>query len=214
MDNNKKSLNELLFYVNIMLFRVQFDKYDGFGPMGSHMEQVLLYLKERDSATSRELLEALDVRPKVLDKCLDRLEEGGFIEVNTLKEADTILEVKLTRKGLKSAGKAEERRAEAEKLFDCLSEEEKENLHRILLRLADSFEAELKEEDFSREDFWIRSGFENFDSFRHRHSFEKSGGNCDRGRYGSRENLRGREENWNRGGCPYAGRGYGHFYEK
>ncbi|SHO44284.1 helix-turn-helix domain-containing protein [Anaerocolumna xylanovorans] len=158
MEYNKKSLNELIFTVDMMLHRAQGGRNHGSCFMGNQMEQVLILLQAKQSATSKELLEELELHPKDLNKWLERLEDGGLIELNTAEEDKTLLKAELTQAGKKAARKAEQRRAEAAKAFECLSEEEKENLQKILLHLAEDLEMKLKEEDDpDRDDFWDRS---------------------------------------------------------
>lgn len=222
MKNNKKSLNELIFYTDRLLHRVQGGKHYGFGLREHPMEQMLIYLEANDNATGKELLEILKLRPKFLNKWLERLEDAELVELKASEEDKDVTLVKLTQTGLKAAEKAKQRRAEAEKLFECLSEEEKESLQRILLHLTDSLEAELKEEcvggeDFlNREDFWSGEGFWNREPFGSRESFGNrepfvrgepfgngehygNGENfCGRGAFAGRDGF-GREGLWNRG---------------
>lgn len=159
MESNKKSLNELIFTVDMMLHSTLGGRNHGFGFMGNHMEQVLILLQSKQSLTVKELLEELEIHPKELNKWLERLEDAGLIELNTAEEDKTLLKAELTQAGIKAAKKAEKRKAETEKAFECLSGEEKENLQKILLHLAENLEEKLKEEgDSAEDDFYNRPG--------------------------------------------------------
>lgn len=200
MENNKKSLDELMFYTDMMVQRARGGRNLRFGYKGGQMEQVLIALQTNNSTTSKELSETLGMSFKSLNRLLDRMEEAELITLKTVEEDKTLLSAELTETGKKAARKAEQRRAEMDKLFECLTEEEKNNLQSILLHLAENLEKELKEDDDS-DKFWGRE--ELFGGFWH--GEENPRGYHGREGFHGREGLLRAEMFCNRGG--YMNRG-------
>ncbi len=163
MENNKKSLEELMYDTNMMVQRIRAGRGIRVGIKGGKLDQLLISLQENQSINSKDLSEALGITLKGMNRLLDRLEEAELVTLETVKEDKTLLTVQLTETGKKAARKAEQRKAEMDKVFDCLTEEEKNNLQSILNHLAENLEKELRQED-DVEELWGREAL--FGAFR------------------------------------------------
>ncbi len=107
--------------------------------------RVLSILKKNPQITQKELSSLLDIRSQSLGELLARLERDGCI-IRVPSDSDRrVLHITLTEQGMKAAGQAEENKEQSAELFDCLSEEEKEYLEKILDRLVVVFEKEASE---------------------------------------------------------------------
>lgn len=102
------------------------------GPMSPMRGQgrILAVLTERDGVTTRELVEVLDVRPSSLNESLGRLEARGLVERRQSQADGRQVEVRITDVGRELARTIEER--DPSKMFDCLTDEEREQLGALL----------------------------------------------------------------------------------
>lgn len=96
--------------------------------------------------TQSQLAELLDIRPQSLTRALAELEEEGYIERSRDKADRRVMLLNITEKGIERHKKMHEaRKQRAELVFGCLSEEEKEELIRLLNRVTDNFNTIEKE---------------------------------------------------------------------
>lgn len=102
------------------------------GPMSPMRGQgrLLAALVEHDGATTRELVELLDVRPSSLNETLSRLEGRGLVERRQSAADGRQVEVHITEEGREFARAVAERDPSA--MFDCLTDEEREQLGVLL----------------------------------------------------------------------------------
>lgn len=102
------------------------------GPMSPMRGQgrILAALTERDGVTTRELVDILDVRPSSLNESLARLEARGLVERSQSQADGRQVEVRITDAGRELARTIEER--DPSKMFDCLTDEEREQLGALL----------------------------------------------------------------------------------
>ncbi len=92
--------------------------------------RILSVLVESDGVTTRELVDILDVRPSSLNESLGRLEAHGLVERSQSQADGRQVEVRITDAGRELARTIEER--DPSKMFDCLTDEEREQLGALL----------------------------------------------------------------------------------
>lgn len=110
------------------------------GPMSPMRGQgrILSVLVESDGVTTRELVDILDVRPSSLNESLGRLEAHGLVERSQSQADGRQVEVRITDAGRELARTIEER--DPSKMFDCLTDEEREQLGVLLDKVIAAFE--------------------------------------------------------------------------
>lgn len=109
--------------------------YEGKGSQ----KRILIILNEVGGITQRELTQRLGIQPGSASEVLAKLEGAGLI-TRTLSETDhRTTDIRLTDKGERSAAEAaEQRRWRHEKMFSCLTGEEKQ----ILLSITEKIYAD------------------------------------------------------------------------
>ena len=100
--------------------------------------RLLAVLAENDGVTTRELVEVLDVRPSSLNETLGRLEGRGLVERSQSTSDGRQVEVHITGEGREFARAIAERDPSA--MFDCLTDEEREQLGVLLDKVIAAFE--------------------------------------------------------------------------
>ena len=103
----------------------------------------LIYaLSKRDSMTTSELMEELDIRPSSMSELLTKLEDKGLIQRSQSEEDKRINIVSLTEKARILGEKiAEERAARMAVFTACFSEEEAAEFCRLCNKLSDHLES-------------------------------------------------------------------------
>ncbi len=103
-----------------------------------HNGLILHLLDEEDGITQKVLAQRMHIRPQSLTGALEKLEQKGFI---TRQRSDTDKREQLvfiTDSGRKrNAVMTEERDKTTQELFRILSDEEKEQIYRLLIKVAD-----------------------------------------------------------------------------
>lgn len=99
-------------------------------------KRILIILNESDTITQRDLTERLGIQPGSASEVLSKLESAGLI-VRTQNETDRrTTDVSLTDTGRELAAEAlAQRQQRHEKMFSCVSEEEKQQLLSLLERI-------------------------------------------------------------------------------
>ncbi len=123
---------------------------EALAPLGLHPGQDLLLsiLRKRDRATQTQLARILGVEPPTVAKMVGRLEAAGFAERATDPADARVRVVTLTARGRAAAVELERAWAElGERTASGLSEEEQEQLARLLLRVAASLGADAEGDD-------------------------------------------------------------------
>ncbi len=149
MNETNMLLIEQLNKLVMLLHRGHWQQGRGHGPFANpHRGQgrVLALLKLRPQISQRELAYLLDMRNQSLSELLTKLEKAGFI-TRTPSEADRrVMDITLTAEGLAAADQAEKQKEGAESPFDCLTEEEQNNLSDYLTRLIEHLEKQVEEQ--------------------------------------------------------------------
>lgn len=139
MNGKERNLSKRLIDAGLLLRLAQTQKTNTCYP-GVYTEKILTLLQSKPGISEKELAELSGIRRSRLARWLERLEYEGLVEFDPKDGGDA--KVSLTRAGAKEAEKVERSRAEAESLFDCLPDEDREKLSDILDRLL----VKLKEE--------------------------------------------------------------------
>lgn len=102
--------------------------------------RILSLLLVGDGVTTREMATILDIRPSSLNESLGRLEERGYIVRSKDEQDGRKVRVTITEEGRAVADSL--RDASPADIFDCLTQEEKDELGRILAKVAASLRPE------------------------------------------------------------------------
>lgn len=116
-----------------------------YGPMGDPRRgqgRILAILKMQPEISQKELSYLLDMRPQSLGEFLSKLEKNGYITRTPAENDRRVMDIKLTEEGRK----ASEQEFSHDRLFECLSEEERAAMSGYLSRIIEALEAELSEE--------------------------------------------------------------------
>jgi DNA-binding MarR family transcriptional regulator len=142
INEKKHDLLERFIHIQWLFIRHHHHSHRLHGPTGnpySGQGRVLKLLKMQPEISQKDLSELLDMRPQSLGELLSKLERNGYI-TRTASESDKrVMTVRLTEKGAE-AGNPDERQPDDGDLFDCLSEEEQDNLSEYLDRIINEFE--------------------------------------------------------------------------
>lgn len=132
-----------------LLHRYHQKNHTHFGPMGDPRRgqgRVLAILKIQPEISQKELSYLLDMRPQSLGELLTKLERNGYITRTPLETDRRIMNIKLTKEGAEAATVSEENEFSFDRLFECLSEQEQQNLSNYLGRIIETLEAQLGDE--------------------------------------------------------------------
>lgn len=119
--------------------------------------RILSLLKLQKEISKKELEFILDIPKHHFDQIIEKMAETEYI-ITAESEVNSDIIVKLTEKGEKAEIKAE--KSKLDSLFDCLTDEEKENLGIYLDTIASSVKlnfdnsSDFFRDDFSEEEFW------------------------------------------------------------
>lgn len=117
------------------MMRMRFDDREG-------QNRILVMLND-GPVSQRDLTARLGIQPGSASEVLNKLESAGLIERTPNEEDRRTANVGLTEAGRTEAAKAvEERCVRREKMFSCLTEEEKETLVGLIEKLKNSWRGE------------------------------------------------------------------------
>lgn len=102
--------------------------------------RVLGVLKSRPGVSQKELARLLDMRPQSVGEILGKLERNGYLTRSANALDQRMLCVSLTPEGMLAADCMRRGMLESTKLFDCLRQEEKEDLGQYLARIIQELE--------------------------------------------------------------------------
>ena len=105
--------------------------------------KVLLILNKKDGLSTKELSQILDIKIASLNETLNKLIKKGYIEKKASSNDKRVLLIYLTSKG-------REFKITPPKdldVFDCLSDDDKENLNYYLTLICEEFQKKLKKEN-------------------------------------------------------------------
>jgi len=110
-------------------------------------KRILIILREMGMVTQRELTRQLGIQPGSASEVIGKLEAAGLI-IRTPSQTDhRTADIRLTDSGVTSAEEAAGQRANRhEKMFSCLSSEEKRILLDLLEKINTSWEEQYRED--------------------------------------------------------------------
>lgn len=118
--------------------------YEGKGSQ----KRILIILNEAGSMTQRELTEKLGIQPGSASEVIGKLESAGLIQRSLSEKDRRTTDIQLTEAGrLQAEEAAEKRKLRHEKMFACLSDEEKNILLEFTERLNKNWESIYRESD-------------------------------------------------------------------
>ena len=108
----------------------------GLGRGQGHLLGILL---TKDGLTQKELSTQLQIRPASLGELVDKLESSGYVERRANEKDKRVSNVFLKEEGRKLVEEIiESRNLAVDKIFSCLSEDEKNQLSGIMDKLMNS----------------------------------------------------------------------------
>ncbi len=146
MDGNDMDLMEQFIRIQWLLHRYNQQNFMNHGPIGNPRRgqgRVLAILKMKPEITQKDLSYLLDMRPQSLGELLSKLEKKGYITRTPSEKDRRVINIKLTEEGKQAT--VEE--LDFRNLFQCLNEEEQNNLNVYLQRIIKSLEEELGDID-------------------------------------------------------------------
>lgn len=130
-EKNEKLIHSLLD-INHMMHRL----YEG----KASQSRILIILYEQQCMTQKELTELLGIQPGSASEILAKLEKAGLLKRVPSEKDHRTMELFLTPEGEKMAEEALANRQERHRqMFDCLSEEEGEQLSSLLEKLKEDW---------------------------------------------------------------------------
>lgn len=160
-------MNEIIYRklteVQWLMQKRHFKNHHAAGPMADPERgqgRLLSLLKLKDGISTKDMSHILGIRVSSLNELLAKLERNGYIKREPSEQDKRIVLNWLTDKGREE----NEAPADTYKIFDCLSEEEREKLAEYLERVAAALENELGEnsEDFEEMRRQREEAFERF----------------------------------------------------
>lgn len=163
MENKIESISDDFLNAALLLRMIRNDgaRQPGLKKSG----KILACIKSGQPITEKALADQCGVSPMRLKKWLKIMEYEGLIEL--ADKGDNMREVTLTEIGNKKAEKIEKRRAKAESMFECLSEEDRRKLSNILDQLLPVLMQETECDEDDLDSFFAQRGFESFAFGRH-----------------------------------------------
>ena len=150
MEQENKHLSEHFFHIGMLLHRYQTEAARENGPMGSPYKgqgRILAILKLKPEISHRELSYLLGISTQSMSELLRKLESKGYVKRVPSEQDRRSMNIVLTEEGKKAvdqAGGLDDR--DTERLFDCFSEEEKEQFKQYLERLEQAIIGQLDPE--------------------------------------------------------------------
>lgn len=142
MDEKNMELYEKLSKLHWLLRKRRLRDYATDGPMAdpTHGQgRILALLKMQDNLSTKDLSYLLGIRVSSLNEQLAKLEKSGYITREASKTDKRIMLVKLTEKGKTEKHK----KKDYSDIFNCLSDDEQNNLGRYLDRMVAALENEI-----------------------------------------------------------------------
>lgn len=108
--------------------------------------RILTLLLNHPGIRQKELSEWLDIRSQSVGEIIMKLETNGYISRTPSEKDRRAMCIYLTEEGVEAAKFMEKNMQEAVKIFDCLKDDEKDNLHQYLFRIISKLETKTKED--------------------------------------------------------------------
>jgi DNA-binding MarR family transcriptional regulator len=149
MTYHRPDLYEQFVHMQWLLHRYQLQNYREFGPFADpHRGQgrVLALLKLNPEISQKDLSNILNIRSQSLGELLFKLERNGYI-TRTPSESDRrVIMIRLTSAG-KAAANQSEPKSDGDRVFGCLSEDERAALSGYFSRIICSLEKQFADFD-------------------------------------------------------------------
>lgn len=153
-QDEQSDLLDLINHLHRLLHHRYFHRqHHGHGPFADPYRgqgRVLALLKMKPEISQKDLSYLTDIRPQSLGELLAKLENNGYITREPLEADRRVMMIRLTEKGAdeqlpEPGGK------EHAALFDCLEDDERDNLAEYLERVIAALRERLKESGFRDE---------------------------------------------------------------
>ncbi len=170
MQEKKFDLIMQLTRVEWLLHKYHQQNHMNFGPMADPRKgqgRILSILKMKPEISQKELSYLLEMRPQSMGELLTKLEKKGYISRTPSETDRRVLNIKLTKEGEEATAESTEPEFSFDQVFECLNDEEQQNLSCYLDRIIMSLETQVEDEN-SEPDFDLRA--------RGRNPFEGLGG--------------------------------------
>ncbi|GLC31197.1 MarR family winged helix-turn-helix transcriptional regulator [Clostridium omnivorum] len=155
MQEKKFDLIMQLTRVEWLLHKYHQQNHMNYGPMGDPRKgqgRILRILKLKPEISQKDLSYLLEMRPQSLGELLSKLEKKGYI-IRTPSETDRrVMNIKLTKEG-DEATESSEQEFSFDNVFECLNDEEQQNLSDYLDRIINTLESQVDDEQW-------KSGFD------------------------------------------------------
>lgn len=155
MQEKRFDLIMQLTRVEWLLHKYHQQNHMNFGPMADPRKgqgRILSILKMKPEISQKELSYLLEMRPQSMGELLTKLEKKGYISRTPSETDRRVLNIKLTKEGEEATAESTESEFSFDKVFECLNEEEQQNLScyldRIIMTLETQVEDEPSEPDF------------------------------------------------------------------
>lgn len=149
MTEKKFDLIMQLTRVEWLLHKYHQQNHMNFGPMGDPRKgqgRILSILKMKPEISQKELSYLLEMRPQSLGELLSKLEKKGYITRTPSETDHRVMEIKLTKEG-EEATEISDQEFSFDKIFECLNEEEQQNLSNYLDRIICTLESQIDVND-------------------------------------------------------------------
>lgn len=149
MEEKKFDLIMQLTRVEWLLHKYHQQNHMNFGPMGDTRKgqgRILSILKMKPEISQKELSYLLEMRPQSMGELLTKLEKKGYISRTPSKTDRRVLNIKLTKEGEEATAESTESEFSFDKVFECLNDEEQQNLSSYLDRIIRTLELQVNDE--------------------------------------------------------------------
>ena len=153
--------NELLFHKFIFINQILKKRNANDKSITQGQGRILVILHQKEGISTKELSEILNIKVTSLNETLNKLIKNGYVKKEVSPKDKRVLLIYLTEKG---------RRAKPPKpkdldIFDCLSDDEKENLDRYLDLIATEIHNKFRSENPKEYEKMIRQKEELFGKY-------------------------------------------------
>jgi DNA-binding MarR family transcriptional regulator len=149
MQGKKFDLIMQLTRVEWLLHKYHQQNHMNFGPMGDTRKgqgRILSILKMKPEISQKELSYLLEMRPQSMGELLTKLEKKGYISRTPSETDRRVLNIKLTKEGEEATAESTESEFSFDKVFECLNDEEQQNLSSYLDSIIRTLESQVNEE--------------------------------------------------------------------
>ncbi len=154
-------MNNLILFDKFVFITHMFKKRNANKMNITHGQgKILLILNKKDGISTKELSEILNIKVTSLNETLNKLQEQEYVEKRPSLEDKRVLLIYLTPKG-------HEFKCEKPKdmdIFDCLDDNQKEELNKYLTLIMDELHDKMRKEDpkkFEKNDGTTRKNIKN-----------------------------------------------------